>query len=514
MSVDVDIAVLGSGFGGAITSMITRKLGYSTVLIERNKHPRFAFGESSTPFSNLLLEKLARDFELPELLDFTEWGRWQKAHPEISCGLKRGFSFFHHRRHLPFKPYDDRRNELLVAASPRDALADTHWYRPDFDAYLVGAAIRSGVEFLDDTSITSFEGLDSDRPVTLRARKKSEEIRLSARYVIDATGPRGALFKALGLAESPLRSLPPTEALFSHFRGALRWDQLFSNAPSGPPPYPIDDAAVHHVFEGGWIWVLRFNNGIVSAGVAAEASFAKEFSFGEGIAAWDRILESFPSIGALFEGSSCIEPFKHLTHLSFRAERSHGINWSLLPSASCFVDPLLSTGFALNFLGISRICTALERHGLGNAVFQSEMSRAVKNTERELDAVARLVGALYPNMGSFERFSSLTLLYFAAMSFSESAWRLGRPELASSFLLSDQEPFASRARAICEQAGDSGFPLRDKVLEAISAVDVAGLSDPDRRNWFPVDSRDLLSAHAKLGVKREAVSDFVARSGL
>ncbi len=510
---DVDIAVLGSGFGGAIASMIVRKLGYSTLLLERNTHPRFAIGESSTPFSNLLLEKLARDFELPELLPFTEWGRWQTTHPDIGCGLKRGFSFFHHQRHLPFKACEDRHNELLVAASPCDSLADTHWYRPDFDAHMVQVAILNGVEFMDSTSIISYEGLDSDRPVRLKVRRNSQEIELSARYVIDATGPRGALFKASGLDEEPIHSLPPTEALFSHFRGVSRWDELFPNISSGALPFPIDDAAVHHVFDGGWIWLLRFNNGIVSAGVAAEASFAKEFSFEKGVTAWNSILKTFPSIGALFENSSRIEPFRHLTPLSFRAARNHGLNWSFLPSAFFFLDPLLSTGFALTFLGISRLCTALKQYGLGNTLFQVEMNQIEKNTKRELDVTAGLIGALYRNMGSFERFSALTLLYFAAMSFSESAWRLGRADLASSFLLSNQEPFALRVRSICDQAGDPNFPLRDKVLETISAVDVAGLSDSSRRNWFPVDSRDLLTAHAKLGVSREIVSDFLARSG-
>jgi tetracycline 7-halogenase / FADH2 O2-dependent halogenase len=38
----------------------------------------------------------------------------------------------------------------------------------------------------------------------------------------------------------------------------------------------VDDAAVHHVFDGGWIWVLRFNNRITSARVAAAPALAAE----------------------------------------------------------------------------------------------------------------------------------------------------------------------------------------------------------------------------------------------
>ena len=67
------------------------------------------------------------------------------------------------------------------------------------------------------------------------------------------------------------------------------------------PPYPVDDAAVHHVFEGGWVWVLRFNNGVTSAGVAATQDVAQELALSEGEAAWQRLLDRLPALRAQFE---------------------------------------------------------------------------------------------------------------------------------------------------------------------------------------------------------------------
>jgi len=69
-------------------AMIARRLGRSVVLLERGQHPRFAIGESSTPLANLLLEELAQRYGLPRLLPLAKWGSWQKAYPEIACGLK------------------------------------------------------------------------------------------------------------------------------------------------------------------------------------------------------------------------------------------------------------------------------------------------------------------------------------------------------------------------------------------------------------------------------------------
>src|SRR6185369_14797622 len=68
MPADFDIAILGAGFGGALTAMVARRLGFSVVLLERGSHPRFAIGESTSPLANLLLERIAVEYDLPRLL--------------------------------------------------------------------------------------------------------------------------------------------------------------------------------------------------------------------------------------------------------------------------------------------------------------------------------------------------------------------------------------------------------------------------------------------------------------
>jgi len=149
MPADFDIAIVGSGFGGSLMAMIARRLDKSVVLIERGAHPRFVIGESSTPIANLAWEDLTKRWDLPRLQPLAKWGSWQKTYSQLPCGLKRGFSFFHHLPSEAWKPESQRRTELLVAASPHDGVADTHWYRPAFDQFLLEEAIASGVEYLD-----------------------------------------------------------------------------------------------------------------------------------------------------------------------------------------------------------------------------------------------------------------------------------------------------------------------------------------------------------------------------
>jgi FADH2 O2-dependent halogenase len=148
-----DVAIVGSGFAGSLLALVARRLGLSVVLLEKGSHPRFAIGESTSPLANLLLEELAARYDLPRLLPFAKWGSWRRAYPQVSCGLKRGFSFFHHAVGCPFANAPDRQDQLLVAASPDDEVADTHWYRPDFDHFLQKEAEEAGSRYVDRTTL-------------------------------------------------------------------------------------------------------------------------------------------------------------------------------------------------------------------------------------------------------------------------------------------------------------------------------------------------------------------------
>ncbi len=121
------VVVVGSGFAGSLAAMMTHRLGFSTALVERGRHPRFAIGESSTPLANLLLEEIAVEYDLPFLRPLCKWGSWQEENPHIACGLKRGFTFYHHRlRPRPFpagfstdgrrKPAGKNRRHSLVSS--------------------------------------------------------------------------------------------------------------------------------------------------------------------------------------------------------------------------------------------------------------------------------------------------------------------------------------------------------------------------------------------------------------
>ncbi|MEO8075450.1 MAG: FAD-dependent oxidoreductase [Acidobacteriota bacterium] len=514
MRIDADVAVVGSGFAGSLAALALLRQGKRVVLVERGRHPRFAIGESSTPLANLLVEELADRYNLPRIRPFSKWGTWQRARPDVACGLKRGFTFLFHDRGADFEDDADHRRQLMVAASPHDEIADTHWYRPAFDQALAEEAQAEGAVYLDLTALDRFR--DGGGRTILEGQREGRAVRVDAQFVIDASGPRGFLHRALALEEAPCRWLPPTQGLYSHFEGVEQWDRLRPTTEA--PPYPVDAAAVHHVFPGGWIWVLRFNNGITSAGAALSDPLAAGTCAAAGAAGWNRLLAALPSVADQFRPARAVIPFVHAPRLAFRSARVSGSGWALLPSAAGVIDPLLSTGFPLTLLGVLRLVDLLGRTSPGRER-DDGLRQYERTTRAELDTTERVVAALYATMGDAALFKRFGLLYFAAASFSEAVRRLGRPELAPGFLLSAHPVFgpeleACALLAIAAPRGAARRALEARIDRAIEPFDTAGLLDRSRRDWYPVLASDLQASAAKLHATPGEILLLLERSGM
>lgn len=510
-----DIAVVGSGFGGSLLAMIAHQLGRSVILLEKGKHPRFAIGESSTPLSNILLEHLTTRYHLPNLTPLSKWGSWQKNNPQVACGLKRGFTFYHHTLGAPVSPDPEHHRQLLVAASPHDGIADTHWYRADVDHFFVQQAQEIGVPYFDEVNLQGIT--DSDSEVRVIGRRGNEEVSIGAKFLVDATGPRGFLHRALEIPELELPGFPATQALFSHFTGVGQIADGVLAEPARQPPYPADDAAVHHIFEGGWIWVLKFNNEITSAGVAATDELADRLRFAEGEPAWRRLLDLLPAVKEQFDAAQANRPFTHMPRVAFRSQHMAGKRWAMLPSAAGFVDPLLSTGFPLTLLGVSRLAEIIEQDWDTPRLLGRLKTYAVQ-TDSELIDAGRLIASLYATMDRFPLFVSLSMLYFAAASYSEAARRLGKPHLARAFLLGDNQHFHAAAQRCFERAREAFTEsemceMSQEVAETIAPVNIAGLANAARQNWYPVDAKDLLNAAGKLESTREELTQTLEKCG-
>jgi FADH2 O2-dependent halogenase len=127
-------------------------------------------------------------------------------------------------------------------------------------------------------------------------------------------------------------------------------------------------------------------------------------------------------------------------------------------------------------------------------------------TLADVDHTARFVAGCYAAFPTFERFTAYSMFYFAAASYSEMARRLKVHSASARFLGADRKPFAEELLRLSPQvhAGSPGYAA--SVAHAIDPLNIAGLSDPAKRNWYPVDLRDTVLGAAKLGVTEEQIA--------
>jgi len=515
MNIDFDLVIVGSGFGGSLLSMAARRLGLSVLLLERGRHPRFAVGESTSPLTNLLLEQFALRYDLPRLLPLTTFGAWQRAYPHIGCGLKRGFTYYKHIAGQVFQTRADRANELLVAASPNNEVSDTHWLRSDVDHFLLNEAIALGVDYSDETE-TRLEGV-TDTGARLTAVRKGAERRVTCRLLVDASGPRGFLHRALELPESSFAAFPQTQTLFSHFIGVHRTGDMPQFATDELSPYPADDAALHHVFDDGWMWVLRFGNGVTSAGISITNPTAAELNLPDREGAWKRFLARYPTIGAQFADAETIREFIYSPRLAFRSGVAAGSSWALLPSAAAFVDPLFSTGIPLTLIGIERLGRILEE-SWSREDMPIRLQKYASLTLSDADWTAKFAGGCFAGMPNFPSFVDYSMYYFAAASFSEMARRIDRRDLASRFLLQNRQEFAAGLRAGADllrrrpaaPTSQESAAFTAGVAAAVQSSNIAGLCDPAKRNWYGIDWADVIDNAGRLEMRPSEMRALLA----
>ena len=511
-----EVAIVGSGFAGSLLARVVSRLGYDVIVLERGSHPRFAIGESSTPLANLSLERIGQRYGFDDCYALAAHGRWLAKHPQLRRGLKRGFTFY---RHHPGRQFENRGLEserLLVAASPDDSIADSHWLRADVDHHFVRAAIEAGVDYRDHVELNQ-ASFSSDYS-RVAGTRDGVPFEVKARFVVDASGPGGFLARQLAIPSGLDRTHTRASVLYSHFDGVRLMRDTVAGLPDGP--YPDDWAAVHHVIDEGWMYSLRFDHGITSAGfVLSPRGLAELHSVTEcePTTLWTLLLSRYPTIAALFEAASPTMPIAFRPMIQHRLTRAVGERWALMPHAYAFVDPLFSTGIAWSLRAVERLALAFEDGAQGTRLPDAgTLARYESLLGAEADQIDFVVAGAYEAMTGFDTFAAQAMLYFAAVSFAEVSQRL-RPDdsvawrgflgVGDDVLGPLPAESLRRLRLPGIRRGAEGAAARhafvDWIRQSIAMRNVAGLADPARRNLYPVDFAALVDAHDLLGLSRE-----------
>lgn len=471
-TIQADVLILGSGFGGSLLALILSRAGKSIVMLDRSQHPRFAIGESSTPLADRTLAQMADQYGLPELRALCHWGSWTRACPQLLCGRKRGFTYFDQTcsEDLTHGNFDDRR--MLVSASIDNEHSDTHWLRSDVDQFLFKLAAAAGAVCFQQSQYTvsshqerwnvTGQGIlyaQDGRPDLVDGQTAAagsyspaaSSFAVEAEFVIDATGSSSALLKHLNVPDQTHLLKTNSRSVYAHFAGAVTCERLLQERAIETDgfPYQCDDAAVHQVLSDGWMWQLRYDDDSLSAGFMIDERPGGDRSvheFASPMDEWNtRIARSF-FLSRQFRAAKIVRPATGLQstrRIQRLAGCGAGARWAALTNTIGFVDPLHSTGIAHTLFSVARLAEIL----LKTESIQERTNQLQEYSDlliAEIRCVDELVEGCYEAIPSFRLWCLWGMLYFAAATSMEQAAAFGLRRI--SFLRADDVEFRAMLR--------------------------------------------------------------------
>ncbi|MEM9645762.1 MAG: tryptophan 7-halogenase [Planctomycetota bacterium] len=478
MSVRFDVAVVGSGFAGSLLATIFSRNGLRVALIDRDRHPRFAVGESSTPLADRLLDLLGRKYGEVSWRQLSTYGTWKRHHADLACGMKRGFSYYSHERGKPFPIKRMHERSLLITASRSVEQSDTHWYRSDVDLFLHTQAIASGAVDFSGWALVGLASRDTRKSIRLELQSaEGGHDTITAEWCVDASGRAAIGAKLLGKPDRVDRLRTNTHSLVTHVHGLPSWTDGLRNRgwDDSDAPFDGDDAAVHHLVDEGWIWNLRFDNGITSIGHTSARPIPLQRSF-------SHLVAGYPDLaGALEKTQALFDPIR-----SGRLQRAFDPIlmdrvW-MLPTAATTLDPLHSTGIALGIAGVHRIADWILDGS--NSGVDASTYRAVLWAEVEL--LDLLISTAYATMGDFERFGAACQLFMLAAITSEEQLISGGFESTRALYGAGHSSLVAVVRDGCQRLLRSGNTptVIAELRKLVKPFNSVGLFDPDAKNYY------------------------------
>jgi 1H-pyrrole-2-carbonyl-[peptidyl-carrier protein] chlorinase len=307
-----DAIIVGGGPAGATMGWFLADRGHRVLLLERDIHPRDHVGESLTPSTNVVFDRMGF---LPKM---EEAGF---VHKPGACWTS------------PRAPIDRHLSLRLAEYPPPDAVQPYTYNveRDEMDALLLRHAHEKGVPVLQGVGVREVL-FEDGRAVGVRAQVLDGWERvLRARVVVDASGRRCLLANQLRLKRK--------DPWFNQF-SIYSW---FRDVEPSPPGFE-GFLFLHFLgLQRAWAWQIPLRWGTWSVGVVTErsdftASGRPREEFFSALVSRNRNLTH------RMRRARRVRPWRVEGDYSYSAERATGPGWILLGDALRFVDPIFSSG--------------------------------------------------------------------------------------------------------------------------------------------------------------------------
>lgn len=361
-----DCVIIGGGPAGSTVAALVADAGFTTLLVEREKMPRFHVGESLMPETYWTLSRLG-------VLD-----RLKKSQFIRKVGVQ--FVGASGRESQPF---------LFSQHDPRESSQTWHVERSVFDWILFENAGEKGAVCHDQTRVIDVS-LSSNRPHKLQLQDvEGQRFNVWSRAIVDATGQQAFLANRLGLkVDNPnLRKA----AIWGYYRGAQR---------NGVEEFTT---ILHTENKRCWFWYIPMSDDLVSVGLVGDnEDLLKRSGCPDDVFAEER--RRCPGLRERLRNSQLTGPLHVAKEFSYCTKEAAGDGWVLVGDAYGFIDPIYSTGvfLALKSGEMAADCL-IEGFHMGD-LSANKLSEWTLPYESGLLLFRKLVGAFYTNEFSFAEF--------------------------------------------------------------------------------------------------------------
>ena len=363
-----DCLVIGAGPGGSTAAAIVAEQGHSTLLVERDKMPRFHVGESLMPEAYWVFERLGILHEID----------------------RSGFT----RKHgVQFVNSGGKETKPFIFADLDDRPCNQTWHveRSKFDQLLYETAFNRGATCADETRVLDIDiRKKSPHRVTLQsASGKKHEI--SAKVIVDASGQSAMLANRLKLKE-----------YYEDLRKAAIWG-YFENAARAGGDNPEVTCILHTESKDAWFWYIPLANGTVSVGLVGDNDFLLKRE-GSPQKTFEAEIKNCPGVQRRLADASLSGKFNVAKEFSYTVKQKAGEGWVLIGDAGGFIDPIYSSGV---FLALKSGLMAGEAvaDGLNSGdTSPKQLGRWTGQYDEGVKWIGKLVRAFYTKEFSFGSF--------------------------------------------------------------------------------------------------------------
>ncbi|OBZ66952.1 Tryptophan 2-halogenase [Grifola frondosa] len=337
----VQILVIGGGPSGSYAASALAREGFSVVLLEADKFPRYHIGESLLPSVRPFLKFIDAE-NLVATHGFT-------TKPGAAVKLNQ----YKHEGYTDFIALDSNNNSWNVI-------------RSEFDELLLQHACKSGALVFEETKVINIEfGAkpgSQERPVAATWKTSTgEEGCIRFDYLVDASGRNGIMSTKYLNNRRHNKSLKNI-ACWGYWEGTDKY------MPGTTRENAIWVEALQD--ESGWAWFIPLHDGSTSVGVVMDqdTSIAKKKAVRQCVDGdidtlkkhYLEELDRAPGLirllgDAKLRTSYGTDTIKSASDYSYSATKYAGDHYRLIGDAAAFIDPFFSSGVHLALTGVYRL---------------------------------------------------------------------------------------------------------------------------------------------------------------